>query len=723
MRDDRKLVERAANGEYNVVMVGPEFINARDKSFQKLLGIKCKGARRGAKSSKFVAKLTCIVVDEAHLCYTWREFRTAYAHIGVVRTFFPKAPVLCLSATLSRRAMRFIHKDLSLHSPTSLIQNTMDRPNVFLTAIPIAHGNIKLRKELESVILMNCSDPGRIRKTMIFIDSRQTVCSVVDQLERRLAPVLQGREVIMDYSTILSEQRREATMLNFKDSLIRRKKNTRVLVCTEAAGMGLDVEDIEVVIQWTIPSHLNLPGFIQRAGRCARNPEIQGAAILYYNAAIDVNLSKVAGPGLGLYSQPYNGSHVMEILHNIELFDEGIAESMAPIELPLPHTPIPAETLPEIGNDASGGRVVTAGEDAQVLQSGEGQELALVPIEINEEAEGEVEPALAEADTQFVGLGKEDLPIRPPKEVLKKVDRALLWLTPGLSYSDTIGDIIPVLTPPPPEPSRTRKKPVTKTLKAEVTALESFRKYVHKATGGSENSFIDELSYLSNDDISRIARFCTDIDDTASLQKVLTKERHLSFSPLGPYVSNLLDIIRTTVSDFRLQNSDVIMEVDSQSRIHTPYVQSLPEWATSQSTPNLQALSIPNIFNDLDINGDSPQDTPLSTPIPSNGGGNPPVLEYRRKSGRPVSTTKEFIPPVLTEITDPNEQHRLIEEARQQHIKNEEKRLYRLALNRASAQRRKLAKLAKPQIQTPQELSNSNPDSENYNLWSTAGKL
>ncbi|KAF8462022.1 P-loop containing nucleoside triphosphate hydrolase protein [Kalaharituber pfeilii] len=280
-------------------------------------------------------------VDEAHLCYTWREFRTAYAHIGVVRTFFPKAPVLCLSATLSRRAMRFIHKGLSLHSPTSLIQNTMDRPNVFLTAIPIAHGNIKLRKELEPVIPMNCSDPGRIRKTMIFIDSRQTVCSVVDQLERRLAPVLQGREVIMDYSTILSEQRREATMLNFKDSLIQRKKNTRVLVCTEAAGMGLDVEDIEVVIQWTIPSHLNLPGFIQRAGRCARNPEIQGAAILYYNAAIDVNLSKVAGPGLGLYSQPYNGSHVMEILHNIELFDEGIAESMAPIELPLPHTPIP----------------------------------------------------------------------------------------------------------------------------------------------------------------------------------------------------------------------------------------------------------------------------------------------------------------------------------------------------------------------------------------------
>ncbi|KAF8462265.1 hypothetical protein BDZ91DRAFT_356738 [Kalaharituber pfeilii] len=291
-------------------------------------------------------------------------------------------------------------------------------------------------------------------------------------------------------------------------------------------------------------------------------------------------------------------------------------------------------------------------------------------------------------------------------------DRCHQRLTPGLSYSDTIGDIIPVLTPPPPEPSRTRKKPVTKALKAEVTAvLESFRKYVHKATGGPENSFIDELSYLSNDDISRIARFCTDIDDTASLQKVLTKERHLSFSPLGPCVSNLLDIIRTTVSDFRLQNSDVVIEVDSQSRIHTPYVQSLPEWATSQSTPNLQALSIPNIFNDLDINGDSPQDTPLSTPIPSNGGGNPPVLEYRRKSGRPVSTTKEFIPRLLTEITDPNERHRLIEEARQQHIKNEEKRLYRLALNRASAQRRKLAKLAKPQIQTPQELSNSNSDS------------
>ena len=162
--------------------------------------------------------------------------------------------------------MKFVHNSLSLHKPTSLILNSMDRPNVFIAAIPIGPGNIKTRHELNAVIPENCSDVTEIRKIMIFIDSRLAVCEVVDQLESKLKPNLRKGEVVMDYSTILSEHRREITMENFKTS-----SNTRVLVCTEVAGMGVDVDDIEVVIQWTIPSHLNLSGFIQRAGRCARN--------------------------------------------------------------------------------------------------------------------------------------------------------------------------------------------------------------------------------------------------------------------------------------------------------------------------------------------------------------------------------------------------------------------------------------------------------------------
>ena len=71
MREDPKLVERAANGEYEVVLVGPEFLNGRDYHFQKLLGTNRKGGRRGAKTTKFTETLSAVVIDEAHLCYTW----------------------------------------------------------------------------------------------------------------------------------------------------------------------------------------------------------------------------------------------------------------------------------------------------------------------------------------------------------------------------------------------------------------------------------------------------------------------------------------------------------------------------------------------------------------------------------------------------------------------------------------------------------------------------
>lgn len=67
IRAKPKLLEEVSRGLYQVVFVCPEFMDPKDKRFMKITGV--------AKKSVFASKLACIVIDEAHLVYVWRNFR------------------------------------------------------------------------------------------------------------------------------------------------------------------------------------------------------------------------------------------------------------------------------------------------------------------------------------------------------------------------------------------------------------------------------------------------------------------------------------------------------------------------------------------------------------------------------------------------------------------------------------------------------------------------
>ena len=64
--------------------------------------------------------------------------------------------------------------------------------------------------------------------------------------------------MVLDYSTSLSgEWREEIIMKLFRDG------DTRILICMNAAGMGLDILDIDIVIQWGVSSILTFSGWYQ----------------------------------------------------------------------------------------------------------------------------------------------------------------------------------------------------------------------------------------------------------------------------------------------------------------------------------------------------------------------------------------------------------------------------------------------------------------------------
>lgn len=161
-----------------------------------------------------------------------------------MRVLLPHTPIMALSATLSPNVLRYAQTVLRMNQPTGLIKRSINRPNIYLICSAIQH-TVTSRRDLEFLVPLQMSRE-QIRampKTIIFMDSRLLVCNTTTALIVRLPLEFRGADVICNYSTALSEIRRKEVMERFITG------ECRILVCTEAAGMGVDVPDVVRVIQ------------------------------------------------------------------------------------------------------------------------------------------------------------------------------------------------------------------------------------------------------------------------------------------------------------------------------------------------------------------------------------------------------------------------------------------------------------------------------------------
>ncbi|KAF8242253.1 hypothetical protein K440DRAFT_509048, partial [Wilcoxina mikolae CBS 423.85] len=165
----------------------------------------------------------------------WKE----YVNIGGLRTFLPASvPFLAMSAILPRRSLQYIHRSLGLSKNTVLIKMPLDRPNIFLCAVPI-RGTQQNHADLNVLVPDGESvTPGDIPKTMVFIDNVIAVMHVVHQLRWILPARLRNADVVRPYYGEASASGNAKTQQLFRDG------TTRILVCTSAAGMGVDIPDV-----------------------------------------------------------------------------------------------------------------------------------------------------------------------------------------------------------------------------------------------------------------------------------------------------------------------------------------------------------------------------------------------------------------------------------------------------------------------------------------------
>jgi len=204
-------------------------------------------------------KVNLLAVDEAHCISAWGyDFRPPYLHIADLRELQPDVPVLALTATATAEVREDIQEKLLFKEP-NVFQQSFERKNI---SYVVQHDENKLRKLLD--IPKGVKGSG-----IVYVRTRKETAEI--------AQFFNENHVKADfYHAGLTMEQRSARQEDWQSN------RTRIIVATNAFGMGIDKPDVRFVIHKDMPE--SLEAYYQEAGRAGRD-EHKAYAVLLYNYA------------------------------------------------------------------------------------------------------------------------------------------------------------------------------------------------------------------------------------------------------------------------------------------------------------------------------------------------------------------------------------------------------------------------------------------------------
>jgi ATP-dependent DNA helicase RecQ len=205
--------------------------------------------------------INLIAVDEAHCISQWGyNFRPPYLRIADIRRYFPDIPVLALTATATPRVVADIMEKLHFKQ-SNLFKSSYKRSNL---AYRVYRENDKTSRMIR--LLQNAKGSA-----IVYVRNRRKA--------RELADILVKNKISATYyhaglDNMQRNQRQHAWMLG----------QIRVMVATNAFGMGIDKPDVRQVIHYHLPDCLE--AYFQEAGRAGRDGKPAAAFLLFNNQDI-----------------------------------------------------------------------------------------------------------------------------------------------------------------------------------------------------------------------------------------------------------------------------------------------------------------------------------------------------------------------------------------------------------------------------------------------------
>ena len=206
-------------------------------------------------------KINLLAVDEAHCISQWGyDFRPPYLQIAEVREELKNIPVLALTASATKDVCTDIMEKLHFKQP-HVVRRSFERKN------------------LSYSVLFEEDKFGRVLKMLDKVKGTAIVYVRNRRRTKEIAQFLQQNKVsATEYHAGLSYGERSQK----QEDWIQNK--VRVIVCTNAFGMGIDKPDVRLVVHWDTPD--NLESYFQEAGRAGRDEKKSFAVILYNHADV-----------------------------------------------------------------------------------------------------------------------------------------------------------------------------------------------------------------------------------------------------------------------------------------------------------------------------------------------------------------------------------------------------------------------------------------------------
>lgn len=336
------MLDGIKRGDYTHVLVGPEIVlSARFKAI--------------LNDPTFRSKLVLVAIDEAHVVWEWGgSFRKHYSQLVVLRSLIPgTVPWLACSATLDPQTLAKVRELCGFDANVYIQRSSVDRPDIFISLKQIEHPPATF-KDLEflikpveqavkdavveyssnqaraalalgdiqgaaRLISLGIREPSNgqlghgfnsrqccmeICKTVVYFDSIAELeaagALLTAALMRTGCSKTAARNAIQAYHSELADFDKTSISQEFVKPDCQRAKDSsrhRIILATDAMGMGINNPDIRLVVQWKQPA--TLCSLWQRAGRAARGADIRGEFIWFVEprcTAASMPRNEVQGP-------------------------------------------------------------------------------------------------------------------------------------------------------------------------------------------------------------------------------------------------------------------------------------------------------------------------------------------------------------------------------------------------------------------------------------------
>ena len=205
-------------------------------------------------------QIALFAIDEAHCVSQWgHDFREEYSELRILKTLRPDVPVLALTASATPAVLDDVAKNLKLIDPQRLVHGFY-RPNLYYQ-VEICNEDQEKSKWLLQALRQNPT--GRV---LIYCGTRK--------ITEELAGFLQEHfEKVGFYHAGLNSSVRTQVQTDYQ------KGNLRILVATNAFGMGIDQPDVRLVVHFQMPA--NIDSLYQEMGRAGRDGVFSACLMLY----------------------------------------------------------------------------------------------------------------------------------------------------------------------------------------------------------------------------------------------------------------------------------------------------------------------------------------------------------------------------------------------------------------------------------------------------------